>query len=101
MKRLWQNAKIMLNVNIMEAEDITAEDWRQLKDKWRKYLVGDESKDLDNEYVKKAINNIDSGCESAWNSMNKNKDAEVLFGNNPVTETTHMTSQFTIFYKMG
>ncbi len=96
-KNMMGNASIMLNVKETE---VTQEDWRELKDKWRTYLVGDENKNLEDEYVVEAIKSIDANCKGALASMNKEPDAKVLFGKSEVTETSHMTSQFTTFYRL-
>lgn len=93
-----ENAEIMLNAGDGSEKEITAEDWRELKDKWREYLVGDENKDLEDEHVASVIQGIDASCKAAWDAMNRDKEAEVLFGLTAVTTTDSMTAQFNRFY---
>ncbi len=96
-KTMLGNAAIMMNVKETE---IKQEDWRELKDKWRVYLVGDENKDLEDEYVAEAIKKLDNNCAGALAALNKGANPEVLFGKSPVTETAHMTNQFNMMYRL-
>ena len=96
-----QSLKIILNVKESEKQTYTKADWKQLKDKWRKYLVGDETKDLNNEWIKSALALVDKNCEISMQSMNKSGDILALFGNVPCTESGHMTTQYAKLWYMA
>lgn len=96
-KTMLKNAAIMMN---LKETEVKQEDWRELKDKWRVYLVGDENKDLEDEYVAEAIKKLDNNCAGALAALNKGANPEVLFGKSPVTETAHMTNQFGMMYRL-
>lgn len=89
-----QSLKTMLNVKDSKNNTYTKDDWKQLKDNWRKYLVGDETKDLNNEWIKEAIALVDRNCELSMQSMNRNGGVFALFGTVPCTESGHMTTQY-------
>ena len=93
--------KLMLNENILEAKDITKEDWKFMKDKWRAYLYGDETTDLENETVSKKISSYDTACDSAWKLLNKESEINAIFGNNPVETTGQMTQQYSRLASMA
>lgn len=98
---IGQSLKIMLNVKDSGKQTYTKADWKQLKDKWRKYLVGDETKDLNNEWIKTALAQVDKNCEVSMSSMNKGGDILALFGTVPCTESGNMTTQYAKLYYMA
>ena len=91
-KSLKTKLMAMLNSNILSAEDITKEDWKQLKDNWRKFFLGDENKNLQDNFVKYKIGVIDSDCEAALELFGKDKEM-VIFGEKGVSTTREMTYQ--------
>lgn len=80
---------------------VTDEDWKKLKDNWRKYLTGDENKNLADWQLQEALELIDAECESAWNSIDKNNEAFALFGTTSCTTTADMTKQYAKLYAMA
>ncbi len=91
---LAANAKIMLSATSITDENLTDADWKAIKTKWKKYIVGDETMDITNEYVKSKLTSIDKNCKSSWNQMNKKADATVLFGTRDVAATADMNTQY-------
>lgn len=84
-----------------DPDTVTHEDFVELKNKWRERLVGSEQiNDLSNEYIAKKISDINNRGQSAWDAMNKDKDAKVLFGTTPVTASADMGAQFKHMYFM-
>lgn len=96
---LAEYAKIML-ANAGQSK-VTEEDWKEVKDRWRRYIVGDENTDITNEYVKDTLVQIDKACKSAWGQINRGKDATVLFGTRPVTATADMNTQYAYMESMA
>lgn len=82
-------------------DTVTHEDFVALKDKWRERLVGNEQiNDLSNEYIAQKISNVNNRGQSSWDAMNKDTEATVLFGTNPVTTSAGMGTQFAHVYNM-
>lgn len=98
---LSQKLKIMLNVTDLTESDVTKEDWKQIKDKWRKFLVGSEDKDLTDPDIIKKINLIDEDCKKTWEIFDRNTEILALFGKTPVTDTDDMQRHFENLYKMA
>lgn len=82
-------------------DSITSEDFDAVKENWRRYLVGDETNDISNEMIAQKITNISSSAQAAWDMMNKNEDATVLFGTNPVVESADMGTQYRYLNRMA
>ena len=85
----------------LNPDDISKEDFDLVKENWLKHLVGDEESDLENEIVAATIKSVNSSAQSAWDAMNKSPDATVLFGNSPIVESEHMTSQYSYLNRMA
>ena len=56
--------------------------------------------DLSNEHIAKKISDINNRGQSAWDAMNKDKNAKVLFGTTPITASADMGAQFKHMYFM-
>lgn len=78
----------------LDVDSVTAEDFANVKANWRRYLCGDGNNDLSDPLIVKKIQIVNNSGQSAWASMNKAADAEVLFGNVKVTTTGEMTKQY-------
>ena len=100
-KVLKKNLEIMLCAKENLAASITKDDWKLLKDKWRKYLTGDENKNLDDKEIKAKIKALEDRVPGLLAKMNKGSDILALFGDTPCTATTHMTSQFAQMYYLA
>ena len=90
----------MLNVVEKPSTNISKADWRKIKDNWRRYLVGDESTNIDDPYVKEKLAKIDSTCDATLGIFNKNSQILALFGSTPCTESADMTFQYTYLYNL-
>lgn len=93
--------KLSLALHNIKLYKVTDDDWKQLKDNWRKYLTGDENKNLADSKIEEALSLIDKDCLSAWNSMNKENDVLALFGTTACTQSGHMTAQYGKLYAMA
>lgn len=100
-KSVSKNLKTMLCAKKLTKENVKKQDWKILKDKWRKYLTGDNNKDLTDEELTARLKAIEAACDSSRKSMNKETQILALFGKTPCTESTHMTSQYNQLYKMA
>lgn len=96
-----ESAKMLMCARMLDAEKISAEDWKELKDKWREYLVGNESNNLEDEHINRIIASVDAGCKSALQSINTARDKQAFFGNAAVTTTNDMTHQYSTLYKLA
>ena len=95
-----RNLETMLCAKKLTKDNVSKADWKQLKDNWRKYLTGDENKNLDDPEIAAKLKTLDSACEGARKAMNKDTEILALFGNIPVETTGKMTNQYTQLYKM-
>ncbi len=78
-----------------DAKNLTSEDMRIVKDKWRELLVGNpEVNDLSDPYVVEKIKGVDAACESHLARMNRGEDAVILFG----TEAPSVSADLLIQY---
>ena len=94
-KNKLNNLKVMLSKNKVTANQITKADWAQVRANWRKFLVGDEGTNLDNEYIKKKIQNINNACKGSYKIFNRDSKILAIFGTTPVAATSDMTAQTT------
>ena len=91
----------MIASSPIDSSLITHEVLQEIKDRWRRELVGDEYNDMTNKYVARKIKNINNSGQAAWDSMNKSEDAEVLFGTTPVKTSNQMGSQYLYLRRMA
>lgn len=96
---LW-NLKTMLCGKELTKENIKQTDWKQLKDKWRKYLTGDGNNKIDDERIKIKLDSIDNKCDSARKTMHKDTKILALFGTEPCVSSFDMTKQFVSMFKL-
>lgn len=99
-KVLKQNLEIMLSSKETDDSDIKPEDWKFLKDKWRKALTGDANKNLEDPEIKAKLVSLEKPVPGVLGTMNKDSNILSLFGTTPCTESAHMTSQFNQLYKL-
>ncbi len=91
----------VLSTSNLDASNVTEHDFVNLRKNWRYFLVGDETNNLEDENIKSLIDSIDKAGKSAWNSMNTNDDAPVLFGNTVVETTLQMETQYDMMWNMA
>lgn len=80
----------------LDPAKITKEDWREMKDKWRRYLVGDENNDLTVPGAAEIIGTVNSACKNSWERLDKDTQILRLFGpeKEPCTLSADMTAQY-------
>lgn len=98
-EELCNGVKIMLFPTPHRA--VSEQEWDQVKDKWRRYIVGDENMDITDDYIKAKLDRVNSDCKSAWAQLNKSEDATVLFGTRDVTTTADMNTQYLYMLSMA
>ncbi|GIP33996.1 polysaccharide lyase family 8 super-sandwich domain-containing protein [Paenibacillus sp. J2TS4] len=84
----------LLSFQPINRDDITDQDFHELKQKARNHLVGSEDNELSNEWIAEHVSQIASTGQQSWNQMNKDENANILFGNVFPTTTAEMTSQY-------
>lgn len=90
--RRCEEIAVSLASRPLDTQSVTPEHWKELKDKWREYLISSDT--VQDSGVADRITNIENQCTSAWNSMNKETKILALFGTKAVTASTDMTAQF-------
>lgn len=91
---ILKNLKIMLNANALSKDDVTKEDWKFLKDKWRKQILGDSDKNLEDKNMAEWIKSIDNSAMGAQKQMIKDNNVLSLFTNKGATTTKEMTNEY-------
>ena len=84
----------------VDFNEITDEDFKVIKDRWRKRSTGGDDADLTNEYVK-ANAEMKNGGLAISNAMNKGADIKNLFQDEPITESAEMTAMYQKIYSMA
>ena len=59
-------------------EDITEEDFRILKARYKRSMVGDENMDLTNPYIEAIVKNNESTGKAVWDKMNTDEEIEKI-----------------------
>lgn len=84
-----------------DASKFTKEDFELVKNKWRTVLVGSpEINDLSDPDMLEKLNNLGTYAQSTWNSMHKEEDRVILFGNEAPVESSALTAQYTKLWVM-
>lgn len=84
-----------------DASKFTHQDFENVKNKWRKVLVGSpEINDPSDPDMKEKLKNITSNTQRLWDSMHKEKDRFILFGDTPPTESNDLTVQYSSLWTM-
>ncbi len=77
------------------ADGITTEVFTEVKDKWRITLVGTaEMNDKSDPVMAQKLSQISVGCKHSWESMHRGDDIFILWGDEPPTESAHLTTQY-------
>jgi len=100
-RSIYNNLKIMLSTREYTDGSIKKTDWDNLKDKWRKYLTGDEVINLNDEGIISKLASIDESCAKSLEMLNKNTDILAVFGSNACVQSADMTRQFSYMYNMA
>jgi hypothetical protein len=80
--------------NVVDTTEIKPEDFARIKEKWRSFLVGDESNHADEPSIRTLLDTITQKAQDSLCAMNRAPDAPVLFGTEPVVETHDMGVQY-------
>ena len=73
----------------------TSEDYRAARQKWKLKLVGSpEINDMTNDSIRAKIEAIDRQARERINTMNKNADRVILWGNEPPVESDELEKQY-------
>ncbi len=84
----------------LDLSTITDEDFKILKDKWRARIVGSETLDMENEYVKNKAAAFSGGLDIS-NAMRKGPDIKNLFQDEPITTSAEMYAMYQQIYTMA
>ena len=78
-----------------DAAAFSSEDFRAAKDNWRRKLVGSEAiNDLSHPAVASKIGYIERRCTAVRETLHREADAVILFGDKPAVESADMTAQY-------
>lgn len=78
-----------------DASVFSPEDYKLAEINWRKKLVGSpEINDMSNPIIKAKVDAISAKCKEKWDSMNKNPDRTILWGNHVPTESNELWNQY-------
>lgn len=91
---LKEAAMYMAAYQTPDDNELTAADFKQIKDRWRLKLVGDETLDLSDVRIAERVKAIENVGNSAWRTMNKGSDIEELWGKK-ITASAQMTDEYT------
>ncbi len=78
-----------------DAAEFSPEDFRAAKDNWRRKLVGTpEGNDLSNPAVASKIGYLERRCTAVRETLHREADAAILFGDTPAVESADLTAQY-------
>ncbi len=78
-----------------DASKFTKEDFEAVKSKWRTVLVGSEEiNDLSDPDFSVKLAEISASTKKSWESLNKDEDRFILWGDNPPCESADLTRQY-------
>jgi hypothetical protein len=78
-----------------DATKFTAQDFKMAKDKWRASIVATpETIDTTDEVLLEKIRNINISSRKLWETMNKNPDRFILWGDTPPVESCDLRYQY-------
>ena len=78
----------------IDPETIGEEEFVKAKNKWRYFLVADESLDVNDPYIAKKLSTIQAMGQSAWNTLNKGEGITELFDGIESVSSASLTSQY-------
>lgn len=87
--------------NVVDTADISSADFALIRKKWRNFLTGDEANRVNEPAVKRLLDHITQKAQASLQAMNRNADAQVLFGTEPVKETHEMGAQYRHLWNMA
>lgn len=81
--------------------DVTKEDLKIIKDKWRFELVGDEKNDISDPHIASIIKDIEANANRNWNRLRKGENIVDLFSDHPISTTAQLTTRYREIYQMA
>ena len=85
-----------------DAYQFTHEDYVMAKDNWRKFLVGTpETIDMNDEGMRKKVNDRANHARHLMNTMNRDENAVILWGENPPSVTEDIMAQYSRIHAMA
>ncbi len=73
----------------------SSEDYKMARSNWRKKLVGSpELNDMSNPSIKERVDAIANKCRTKWETLNKNPDRRILWGDHIPTESNELWTQY-------
>lgn len=83
-------------------DTLTSEDFKKAKDKWRESLVSIPEKiDLSDPILAKKISDINDAALAKWRAMHKEKGRRMLWGDEPPTESCHLSEHYVGIYTLA
>lgn len=96
-----EDASIKSSIEITIVADETDEEYNLMKNRWVKRIVGDDSLNLDNEYIAKYVAKTNEEAHDLWNQMDKSEDRTYLWPlKDGDTSSADITTQFKNIYKL-
>lgn len=96
------NPDINTSVKITVVGDDTDPQFQLMKDRWTKRIIGDESLNLDNEYITDYVSGLDQEAQDLWAAMDKSADRTYLWPlQDGDTSSADITTQFTKINKLA
>lgn len=92
-KNLRKIAAYLTCFKEIDVTKLTADDYKLLKDNWRRDLVGFGTPDMNNETIKAKVEAIDQAAQIKLNTLNTTDPAKPLWGN-VMQATSNLTSQY-------
>ena len=78
-----------------DAKAFSSDDYKQARAKWKLLLVGNKDiNDLSDPFVVEKINAIDENCKKLWETMNKDGDPVILWGDRAPVESAELVTQY-------
>ncbi len=78
-----------------DASKFTKEDFKAVKDKWRTVLVGSEQmNDTSDPDFREKLDEISKNTKHSWDTLHKEKDRFILWGENPPELSSDLTRQY-------
>ncbi len=82
-------------VGEFSTEGITSDVFTKVKDKWRLALIGSAAiNDPRDAEIKNKLEQISAACRNSLSSMHRGEDIDIIWGDEPPTESAHLTTQY-------
>lgn len=90
-----ENPEINSTIDITINADETDEQYTLMENRWKKRIIGDETLNLDNEYIAKYVSKRNNSAQTLWDEMDKSADRTYLWPlKDGDTASADITTQF-------